>query len=126
MKLDYEFIKQILIVMEENETHEIGANNLLQKLQLDESLKDKFIGHIKILDDNACIDCDDSDLGFKMFLGGEVAITNCSYRLTSYGYEFLDVLRNDTVLNKVKSFALPTAFEVGKQLLVQLLTGQLT
>lgn len=131
MKLDYDFIKQILTIMEENESHQIWVNSLLKNLEIDadnQSMMAKYAGHIKILGDCGYIDCDwqDTEYGIQEYGDGTFDCANVQYRITAQGYEFLDVLKNDTVLNKIKNFALPTAFEVGKQLLVQLLTGPLT
>ena len=55
---------------------------------------------------------------------GDYIISNPSYRITAQGYEFLDILKNDTVLNKIKNFAISNAWEIGKQLLVQYAIGQ--
>ena len=43
--------------------------------------------------------------------------------MTAKGYEFLDMLKQDTVFNKVKNFTITNAFEIGKQLLISLATG---
>lgn len=131
MKLDYDFIKHILLIMEENESHQIWVNSLLKNLEINadnQSMMDKYAGHIKILGDCGYIDCDwkDTEYGIEEYGDGTFQCFNVQYRITAQGYEFLDVLKNDTVLNKVKNFALPTAFELGKQFLIQLVTGQLT
>lgn len=131
MKLDYKFIKQILITMEEYENHEIKCQELLMKLELldlvgkiDDNKIDPFIGHIKLLGDNYLIESSSQNFGFMRTNQGYM-IGDATYRITAQGYEFLDVLKNDNVFNKVKNLAIPTALEVGKQLLVQFLTGQL-
>lgn len=129
MKLDYNFIKQILITMEEYEKHEISLYPLLKKLKvmsidnkLDEALVDKFLGHIKILGDGYYIECSNDEYGFMQTCGG-YAIANADFRLTAQGYEFLEILKNDTAFNKVKGFALNTALDIGKQIIVKLATG---
>ena len=65
MKIDYDFLKQILTVMVDNESHFIGTDQLTDKLDLDicnKLLWDKFWGHMFILNDNLCLDCDDENL----------------------------------------------------------------
>lgn len=52
MKIDYDFLKQILTVMVDNESHFIGTDQLTDKLDLDicnKLLWDKFWGHMFIL-----------------------------------------------------------------------------
>ena len=133
MKLDYNFIKQILLIMEEYDSHEIECNELMQavgiidnKRIINEKLIEKFIGHIKIFGDKYFIESSDTkgNYGFAKGAHGDYVISNPNYRITAQGYEFLDVLKNDTVLNKIKNFAISNAWEIGKQLLVQYAIGQ--
>ena len=132
MKLDYKFIKDILITMEEYKEHQIYSYDLMKLLNIkneeniiNEQEIDKFVGHIKILGDNNFISCSakDGKFGFVYGLGGNLMMTNTTYRLTAQGYEFLEILKNDTAFNKVKDFALNTALDIGKQIIVKLATG---
>lgn len=134
MKLDYNFIKQILLVMEECDSHEIECHKLMQsigvidtKRVINEDLIEKFIGHIKILGDKYFLESSDKkgNYGFAKGINGDYVISNPNYRITAQGYEFLDVLKNDTILNKIKNFAISNAWEIGKQLLVQYAAGQI-
>ncbi len=132
MKLDYQFIKEILITMEEYESHEIGAYDLWKKIGvMDEKhlfnskMTDKFLGHIKVLDDQMFIECSDENYGILPACGHNLGTTNASFRITAQGYEFLDILKNDTIFNKIKNFALLNGFEIGKQLLISFVTGRL-
>lgn len=120
MKLDYEYLKQILTKMEECPTHRIQSGVLLEDLNTNEIDRDKFFGHIRILFDFGCIDCPDEDLGIQYMLNGNVFCTSAPYRLTAKGYEFLDILKNKTVFNKIKDFAISNAWDIGKQLLITL------
>lgn len=128
MKLDYNFIKQILLTMEENNKHEIPLNSLLKNLKIltidgkiDENLIDKFIGHVKILGDNFFIECSNEEYGFMETCDGYAVITNANYRITAQGYEFLDILKKDNILKQIADLAVPTAFKIGTQLLTQAL-----
>ena len=129
MKLDYKFIKEILLTMEEYDKHEIRAYDLWQKigvmdskLDISEDMLDKFLGHIKVLDDNCCIECSNEHFGVIPTCGS-YCTADVTFRLTAQGYEFLDVLNNDTAFNKVKDFAIANAIDIGKQIIVQLATG---
>lgn len=125
MKLDYDYIKKILLTMEDYENHQIDSYILMQMLgirnennQIDDALLDKFIGHLKLLADNQFIVSSSSTLGFRTGMDGSTIMANALYRITSRGYEFLDVLKNDTILKKVSKFALSNAWDIGKQLLM--------
>ncbi len=129
MKLDYKFIKEILLTMENYDKHEISSYELWQKIGvmdskhcIDEDMLDKFLGHIKVLDDNGCVECSNKNFGVVPTCGN-YRIANVTFRLTAQGYEFLDVLKNDTAFNKVKDFAISNAIDIGKQIIVQLATG---
>ncbi len=133
MKLDYDYIKQILLTMENYENHQIDSYELMRRLgirnennQTDDILLDKFIGHLKLLADNQFIVSSSNTLGFKTGIDGTVIMANALYRITSHGYEFLDVLKNDTILKKVSKFALSNAWDIGKQLLIDFTSGKIS
>lgn len=134
MKLDYDFIKQILIAMENDNGHEIPLYRLLEQMNvlndkhmINQELLEKFIGHIKILGDKYFIESSDNEgnYGFAKKMGGGYIIGKPNYRITAQGYEFLDILKNKTIFNKIKDFAISNAWEIGKQLLVQYATTQI-
>ena len=87
---------------------------------LNEELTEKFVGHIRILGDNYFIESSDKqcNYGFESINNG-YAMSNPFYRITANGYEFLDILKNDTILNKIRQFAIKNAWEIGKQLLIE-------
>lgn len=124
MKLDYKFIKQLLEAMENYDEHQITMEKLMNFMAINDENVDKFIGHIKILADYDCIDTSSSEMGFRYGIDGCLSINGGSrYRLTARGYEFLDILKQDTIFNKIKDHAISTAFEVGKTLLTNSLSG---
>ena len=121
MKIDYDFLKQILTVMVDNESHFIRTDQLTDKLDLDicnKLLGDKFWGHMFILNDNLCLDCDDENLGAFREQDSSISYRFQTFRLTAQGYQFLDVLKNDTIFSKIKDFSVSTAIEVGKAALI--------
>lgn len=124
MKLDYKFIKQLLETMENYDKHQISMRNLINSVSITDESEDKFVGHMKILADYNCIDTLSGDLGFSYGIDGNLSINSGErYRLTARGYEFLDILKQDTIFNKIKDHAISTAIEVGKSLLIESLSG---
>lgn len=119
MKQDYKLIKNILIAMEEYPEYRISQNELTEKIQVE--TQDKFIGHILLLGDSQFIECDSkqSEYGFRYGSGGDLSKENCNYRLTVKGYEFLEILKNDTLFQKIKNYVLTIALEVGKEILIK-------
>lgn len=132
MKLDYSYIKQILQIMEEYDSYQISSDILMQKMQvitsddkIDDNRLDKFIGHIKLLADNGFIDSDDNDLGFSYGCDYVPVVNIVMYRITSRGYEFIDMLKNDTVFQKIKNFAISNAWDIGKEILISIVSQKL-
>lgn len=126
MKLDYNYLKKILITMEEYPEHQIYFYDLVKKLSNKENVEvdDKTIGHIKILYDNNCFETlKPGCLGISYGVNGHIILNNTLYRLTAKGYEFLDLLRNDNVFDKIKTFSISTALEIGKSLLISAIIG---
>lgn len=124
MKLDYAFIKQILLTLEDNEEHIMELGKILDVLNIKEDKElDRFIGHVKVLGDNFYIESTSRNYGIENYIGGMAINDNAMYRLTARGYEFLDILKNDTVFSKVKNLSIQTAFDVGKSMLTNYLTG---
>ena len=124
MKLDYNFIKKILLTIEEYNLHEIANFKLMEILGVSKEQEDKFIGHILILGDNNFIDSVNKKFpfGFAKAIKSDVyQIVNDKYRITAQGYEFLDVLKKDNIFNQIADLAVPTAFKIGTQLLTQTL-----
>lgn len=122
MKLDYDFIKQILLTMEEYDKHEIENLELMKYLNIADEDVDKFIGHILSLGDNGMVDTNNlkHPYGFaRISSEGVYQIVRDKYRITAQGYEFLDVLKNDTVLKKIKNFTIKNALEIGNQLIIE-------
>lgn len=128
MKQDYKFLKEILLTLEEHSKHLIGAEELVNKLKVDfnDPVKwDNFWGHMLILKDNNCIDCDDEELGL-ILNGDHCSCTPQYFRLTVRGYEFIDILKDMGIFNKIKDFSVDTAIEIGKAALVNIVSGSVS
>ena len=131
MKIDYVFLKDVLMVFENYEKHEIENIKLAKNIGLDfnnidKSLLDKFIGHIKILGDNLCIESSSPTFGFSHNVRSDnYIVVSAIYRLTQQGYEFLEILKQKTIVEKIKNLSISSAIEIGKPLLVEFLKKQL-
>ena len=125
MKLDYNYLKKILVSMEDYPEHQIYFYDLVKMVSGKDitEIDDKTIGHIRVLYDNGCFDTLKKDsIGISYNLNKILITANTLYRLTAKGYEFLDLLRNEKVFNKIKDFSISTALEVGKSLLINAIT----
>lgn len=125
MKIDYNFLKDILTVLVDNQNYVIDTDEIVEKLALDESdelLMNKFWGHMFILNDNYCLDCNDKNLGVQRGADGFYSYSVSYIRLTAQGYQFLDVLKNDNIFRKIKDFSVSTAIEIGKAALINMVT----
>ena len=78
-----------------------------------------------ILKDNNCIDCDDEELGL-ILNGDHCSCTPQYFRLTARGYEFIDILKDKGIFNKIKDFSVGTAIEIGKAALVNIVSGSVS
>jgi hypothetical protein len=92
MKIDSEFIKQILITMEDNEDYIINSHELMEKLKIkSRKAERKFMGHILILGDEKLIEAINAKypFGFVYAVEGAYSIADTGYRLTSKGHEII-------------------------------------
>lgn len=130
MKLDYEYLKKILTTMEEQEDYYIYASKLMKNIygmknHLD--IEPKFVGHIKVLFDIGCIEAEEGrGTGFTLLPNEGFMFADLPYRMTAKGYEFLDMLKNETIFNKIKNLAISNALDIGKQMLVAVMLKQVT
>ena len=130
MKLDYEYLKKILITMEEQDEYYISIPKLMKGVYNAKNSSDitpKFVGHIEILFDNKCIESEEGKgSGFSLLSNGEIYCADLCYRMTARGYEFLDMLKNETIFNKIKNLAISNALDIGKQMLAAVMLKQVT
>ncbi len=124
MKLDYKFIKEILLTVEEYNNCAIENFLLIKKLNItNEILEKKFVAHILVMTDLGLIKSTNPNehvpMGLLINHDESIDIRNSCYRLTAQGYEFLDALKKDNIFNQLVDLALPTALKIGTQLLTQ-------
>ena len=120
MKLDYMFLKDFLNAIESNSKHSVPYSVIIAKLHTYD--EDKFIGHLKLLFDENCIESNFKNGGIITDCGPtDILCKDAECRLTSRGHKFLEVLNNDKVLNKVKPYAIDIAIDIGTQLIMELI-----
>lgn len=126
MKIDTEFIKQILLTIENETDYVMSSHTLMRVLKIKTKEQErKFMGHILILADNKLLESFPSKypFGFVYCVGGEYSIIDVGYRLTARGYELIDVIKNDEIFNKVKDLSIDNALDIAKQLLEKKIIG---
>lgn len=135
MKLDYKFIKEILLTIENQYSHEMRNYDLMKALnvissndadgKVNNDLIEKYVGHIKILWEDSILKSSSDNHGFSRITGGGYQIADPRYSITKSGYEFLEMLKNDTILNKIKDFSINNALLIGRELLIKLAVSKL-
>ena len=126
MKLDSDFIKQILLFIENETDYVISSHALMRALGIkNRQLERKFMGHILLLADDNLLESFPAKypFGFVYCVGGEYSIVDVNYRLTAKGYELIDILRNKEIFEKVKDLSVNNALEVSRQLLIKKAIG---
>lgn len=130
MKLDYNYIKRMLILMEEEETHEFNLNRIDMDFEENDPTHntEKFVHHLSIMSQEGLI-CSYSPNNRYGFLRSAAIDNSIDYSvdfpifMTSKGHEFLVVLNNDTFFKKLskhaKEFSISTAMEVGKGIILK-------
>lgn len=120
MKYDSEFVKNILLIIEDETDYVMSSHKLMTKLNIKTKEQErKFMGHILLLADNKLLESFPSKypFGFVYGVGGEYSILDVGYRLTAKGYEMVDIYKNEPLFNKVKDLSIDNALEVAKYLL---------
>lgn len=104
MQIDYIYIKEILTAIRDGETFFINREGLKDALNIDAPAKlDKFLGHLSLLEDFGVIEELSSDI----------------FRMTAKGYDFLDMLNNDSACSLINGYGkgLTVSVEIGKRAL---------
>lgn len=127
MKLDAVFIRQILLTIEEETDYITSSLKLKELLDINTiELERKFMGHIFILADNEILETfpeNNWPFGFVFGVDGEHSIIDVGYRMTTHGYELLDVYRNEEVFEKIKNLSIANALEISKQVMAKKILG---
>lgn len=102
MKIDQEYLRQILNSFIESERSFVWIADILDKgIEID----DKFLFHMQILEDQQFIECLDkkSELGYEITLGGNFEWKSRPLRLTAAGHEFLEAINRPEIWDVLKA-----------------------
>lgn len=129
MQQDFELIKIILQTLADNDGYYMFLDNLANKIQEKtgalEPFNDKFVGHFFLAKDTNLI----AELGICFFTDQQyhkpVPANYAKLRITAQGLEFLEALKNDNIIHKIKEFSVGTAIDIGKSLLTNFISKQL-
>lgn len=131
MKIDIEYIKDILDVFLNADTAHITVNDIkksgISYVNANEDIDQKFLFHFQILIENELIGkqslryADLEGMGFVQCMGGEWSICPLDIRLTQNGHDFAQSLANKEVFTRLKSefkdFPFKVIFDSGRKLL---------
>ena len=101
MKIDQEYLKEILNTFTESSRSFIWVKDILKKgIEMD----DKFLFHIQILEDQHFIECLDkkSEIGYEITLGGNFEWKSRPLRLTASGHEFAEAINRPEIWKILK------------------------
>jgi len=117
MKLDLEFIKQILQVIEDNDSSLTTNDELMSGLNIKKNCElkelDRLLNHIDDLKDIDCIETNSTSIGWNN--DGYQFCLYGTYRITHNGRDLLEAMKNDTWWNKIKSTSKDITLETLKQ-----------
>ncbi len=133
MKLDLEYIRRILSVIEDDDNERVEIRDLMKSLELSEDELDRaksFVHHINILKEIYCIESDIDGEEFQYVGSGRLnSIRICYYSITMEGHKLLDCMRNDTVWKKlqdeVKVISIDTLRQLPALAIQLILTGSI-
>ena len=110
MKLDLDYIKQILQTIEDSNSDYVKLSSLLEKFKVDQNSQEeiaKLRKHLMDLKDLDCVKSDSESLGFRESVSGNYVRISLApgvrIALKFEGHKLLDAMRNDTLWNKIKS-----------------------
>ena len=101
MKIDQEYLKELLNTFMESSRSFIWVEDIVKKgIEMD----DKFLFHIQILEDQDFIECLDkkSEIGYEITLGGEFEWKSRPLRLTASGHEFSEAINRPEIWEILK------------------------
>lgn len=108
MKIDYEIIKNILLIFEGSQTPRLNTIEIFEKLNYNENKTEDFniiYLYFNLLKDQELIECindNKGNLGFEFTGRGEPIIQIKHFRLTVFGYQTLEAMNQNKVWEKIK------------------------
>ncbi len=107
MKIDLDYIKKLLNILNDCDDDRVELNYLYTTLQISSNfesrpLEKKLRHHLFLLYEAGFIEATTNSLGFKETVNGNIlTIGNTRYWLTMKGYQLLESINNDTLFNKI-------------------------
>ena len=121
MRIDYLFLKKMLTVITEKQSHIIDVLCLAEEMKQphlaisDEEYLDKFYGHLQQLKDTgAIIELCGRDLGVHYLADGKINCSDCLIRLTAIGYDLAKLLDKKGFVDKLKQMTVSSAVFAAK------------
>lgn len=124
MRTDYIFIKRILNTMQDMESYVAEVRLLAEEVkssidgQDEDVYLNKFFGHLQLLKDNNAIEVlkgDGVGAVYNFNLKGYVSISGSLIRMTSKGYDLLNMLNKKGILEKLKDVTISGAIFASKE-----------
>ena len=107
MKMDLDYIKKLLNILNDCDDDRVELNYLYTTLQISSNsesrpLEKKLRHYLFLLYEAGFIEATTNSLGFKETVNGNIlTIGNTRYWLTMKGYQLLESINNDTLFNKM-------------------------
>lgn len=107
MKIDLDYIKKLLNILNDCDDDRVELNYLYTTLQISSNfesrpLEKKLRHYLFLLYEAGFIEATTNSLGFKETVNGNIlTIGNTRYWLTMKGYQLLESINNDTLFNKI-------------------------
>lgn len=101
MKLDLDFIKGILLAIDEYERYSTPSTFVIDKLEIDTQDQlslDKVFHHMKILFQANIIDSSAKNFGFDLMGCGKYRVAYSDYELTIEGHKIVEAIKQDKTL----------------------------
>lgn len=121
MKIDHDYIKEILTAIEQQEKARPFLEEILETMSLD-GLTEKFLLHYEVLFDYGFIQSltANGSLGIDVDSSGEIYWSDAPIRLTATGHEFIEALNQSDIWSVIKSefreSSIKTIFKVATDL----------
>ena len=107
MKIDLDYIKKLLNILNDCDDDRVELNYLYTTLQISSNsesrpLEKKLRHYLFLLYEAGFIEATTNSLGFKETVNGNIlTIGNTRYWLTMKGYQLLESINNDSLFNKI-------------------------
>lgn len=121
MKLDLDYVKNILLAIENNERPNVAVKDIAKAINTDlknQKENEIFVYYMEMLTKEiGALETDQNNMGITKGLNDPKTIMkSVEFRLSFSGHKLLDAMKNETIFNKIKSISKVTGIELLKQL----------